>query len=77
MGFGICFSDHSLILKKIEKVAKSSKSTKVDKWSAGCQVIAANNDWHEFLDICHAAREIWGNNFTYTLIESNDIVWYL
>jgi len=50
------------------------KSIRVDKWSAGCQVIAANDDWHEFLDICQAAREIWGNSFTYTLLESKDIV---
>ena len=50
------------------------KSSQVDKWSAGCQVIANNDDWHEFLDICYEAKAIWGNNFTYTLIESNDIV---
>jgi len=50
------------------------KSTQVDKWSAGCQVIAANDDWHEFLDICQAAREIHGNSFSYTLIESKDII---
>ena len=49
------------------------KSSRVDKWSAGCQVIADNDDWHEFLDICQAAREIHGNSFSYTLIESNDI----
>ena len=49
------------------------KSVRVDKWSAGCQVIAANDDWHVFLDICQSAREIWGNSFTYTLLESNDI----
>ena len=48
-------------------------STRVDKWSAGCQVIANNNDWHEFLDICQIAREVWGNSFTYTLLESKDI----
>ena len=48
-------------------------STRVDKWSAGCQVIANNTDWHEFLDICYEAKAIWGNNFTYTLIESDDI----
>ena len=48
-------------------------STRVDKWSAGCQVIANNDDWHCFLDICQTAREIWGNNFSYTLIESKDI----
>jgi len=49
------------------------KSSRVDKWSAGCQVIADNDDWHEFLDICQTAREIHGNSFSYTLIESNDI----
>ena len=49
------------------------KSTQVDKWSAGCQVIADNDDWHEFLDICQIAREKWGNSFTYTLIDSSDI----
>ena len=49
------------------------KSTRIDKWSAGCQVIADNDDWHEFLDICQAAREIHGNSFSYTLIESKDI----
>ena len=49
------------------------KSTRIDKWSAGCQVIADNDDWHEFLDICQAAREIHGNSFSYSLIESKDI----
>ena len=48
-------------------------STYVDRWSAGCQVIASNDDWHEFLNICQEARSEWSNNFTYTLITSNDI----
>ena len=52
---------------------KGGTSTRVDKWSAGCQVIADNDDWHEFLDICQAAREIHGNSFSYTLLESKDI----
>ena len=50
-----------------------NKSTRVDKWSAGCQVIADNDDWHEFLDICQSAREIHGNSFSYTLLNSKDI----
>ena len=49
------------------------KSTRVDKWSAGCQVIADNDGWHLFLDICQSAREIHGNSFSYTLLESKDI----
>ena len=49
------------------------KSTQIDRWSAGCQVIASNDDWTEFMKIMRKAREIWGNSFTYTLIESKDI----
>ena len=49
------------------------KSTRVDKWSAGCQVIAKNSEWYEFLGICQRARDIHGNSFSYTLIESKDI----
>ena len=48
-------------------------STYVNKWSAGCQVIASNDDWMEFLGICQEAREHWGNSFSYTLIESKNI----
>ena len=50
------------------------KSIRVDKWSAGCQVIADNDDWHTFLGICQSAREIHGNSFSYTLIECKDII---
>ena len=49
------------------------KSTQVDKWSAGCQVIASNDDWKLFMKICRKARDTWNNNFTYTLLESKDI----
>jgi len=48
-------------------------STQIDKWSAGCQVIAANDDWHEFMDLCHRSKDAWGNSFTYTLINSEDL----
>ena len=48
-------------------------STRVDKWSAGCQVIAKNSDFREFMELCNKAKDVWGNSFTYTLIESNDI----
>ena len=53
---------------------KGGKSVQVDKWSAGCQVIAANDDFNLFMDICRKARDVWGNSFTYTLINSDDIL---
>ena len=49
------------------------KSTQIDKWSAGCQVIAANDDFKLFMEICNKAKDHWGNSFTYTLIESDDL----
>ena len=53
------------------KVGKTS--TQVDKWSAGCQVIASNDDFKLFMKICKKARDIWSNNFTYTLLNSKEI----
>ena len=49
------------------------KSTQIDKWSAGCQVIASNDDWTKFMKIMRKARDTWSNSFTYTLIQSKDI----
>ena len=53
---------------------EGKKSTQIDKWSAGCQVIAANDDFKLFMEVCRKAAGIWGNSFTYTLIESKDII---
>jgi hypothetical protein len=55
----------------IHKAGKHSKQ--VDKWSAGCQVIARKDDFDFFMDIMYSARDFWGNSFTYTLINSKDI----
>lgn len=49
------------------------KST-IDKYSAGCQVFDNPKDFIAFMTICKRAKEIWGNKFTYTLIEEKDLV---
>ena len=49
-------------------------STFVDDWSHGCQVFKKAKDFEEFMAICRIARTANGNKFTYTLIESADIV---
>jgi len=46
----------------------------VNKWSAGCQVFKKVADFHEFMDVCRKAKDIWGNSFSYTLIESKELV---
>ena len=48
-------------------------STYVENWSEGCQVFKKSDDFEEFMKICRKARDIHGNSFTYTLIESTDI----
>ncbi len=48
-------------------------STYVENWSEGCQVFKKAADFEEFMKICRKARDIHGNSFTYTLIESSDI----
>ena len=53
---------------------EGKKSSQIDKWSAGCQVIAANDDFTSFMEICNKSKDVWGNSFTYTLIESDDLV---
>ena len=53
---------------------EGATSTQIDKWSAGCQVIASNDDFTLFMEIVNKAAEVWGNSFTYTLINSDDLV---
>ena len=49
-------------------------STYVENWSEGCQVFKRSADFEEFMAICRKAKTANGNNFSYTLIESNDVV---
>jgi hypothetical protein len=48
-------------------------STFVENWSEGCQVFKKSKDFEEFMTICRKDRNIHGNSFTYTLIETTDI----
>ena len=49
-------------------------STFVENWSEGCQVFKRAADFEEFMTICRKAAKIHGASFTYTLIESKDIL---
>jgi hypothetical protein len=57
----------------IHRASATGTSTQIDKWSAGCQVIANNEDFNKLMWLALQAEDIWGNSFTYTLIDSNDI----
>ncbi len=45
----------------------------VENWSEGCQVFKRVKDFDVFMSLCKKASKIWGNKFSYTLLESTDI----
>ena len=49
-------------------------STWVDGWSAGCSVFKKVKDFDVFMKFCKTAAKLHGNSFTYTVIESKDII---
>jgi hypothetical protein len=46
----------------------------VENWSEGCQVFKRKSDFLEFMRICNQSAKVQGNSFTYTLLESKDIL---
>lgn len=46
----------------------------VNKYSAGCQVFADPKEFVAFMRVIEKAKTIWGNSFTYTLINETDMV---
>jgi hypothetical protein len=59
----------------IHRASATGTSTQIDKWSAGCQVIANYKDFDRLMELANKSKDKWGNSFTYTLIESKDIVY--
>ena len=43
-----------------------------DKWSAGCQVFANDNDHKIFMQLIRKSASIFGDTFSYTLLEQSD-----
>jgi hypothetical protein len=59
----------------IHKAGKDS--TEVDQWSAGCQVFSKSTDFAEFIDLAQKQKSLYGNKFTYTLIDERSYNRYL
>jgi len=58
----------------IHRSSAYNTTTEIDRYSAGCQVFSNPDDFDEFIHIMKKSSKAWGNKFTYTLIESNDII---
>ena len=49
-------------------------SLEINNWSGGCQVFKREADFNDFMTICNTFKSLLGNKFTYTLINSNDLL---
>ena len=56
----------------IHRSSASRTSTKIGKFSAGCQVLANPDEFDLLVSLCDRAAELYGPRFTYTLIEMED-----
>jgi hypothetical protein len=54
--------------------ASDTGTTKIiDQYSAGCQVFANINDFNLFMKLCEVHKNLYGNSFTYTLIDKRAV----
>lgn len=51
-----------------------TESEYVENWSEGCQVFKRVREFNTFMQIIRNSRNVHGNSFTYTLLESGDII---
>lgn len=51
-----------------------ANSQDVNNWSAGCQVFQKSDDFNDFMDKTTKHRNLYGNSYTYTLIDERAIM---
>ena len=66
--------DTGLHAVNIHRASRQRASTRVDKWSAGCQVFQDADHFDFFTTLCQRGADKFGNSFTYSLLESDDFV---
>jgi len=57
----------------IHRAAESGTTKFVSGHSAGCQVFANASDFAVFMQLCSQHKKLYGNKFTYTLLEQSSL----
>jgi len=57
----------------IHHAAGTGTTKTVDQYSAGCQVFANVNEFNGAMNLCEHHKELYGNDFTYTLIDQRAV----
>lgn len=65
--------DTGLFGINIHRASINGTTKTVDNYSAGCQVLANINDFNLLMQLAEKHRQLYGNNFTYTLIDKRAI----
>jgi hypothetical protein len=66
-------SDEGYFGINIHRSNPYDQSYVINKWSAGCQVFKKVEDYNKFIQVCKDSAEIYGNSFTYTLVDEKDL----
>lgn len=61
--------DTGLFGINIHRASETGTTKVVEHYSAGCQVFANATDYLLFMTICERHKQLYGNQFTYTLID--------
>tara|TARA_R110002012_G_scaffold119266_1_gene268264 strand:+ start:613 stop:1230 length:618 start_codon:yes stop_codon:yes gene_type:complete len=59
-------------IHKSSKYNSENREGEIGKYSAGCQVFKIDSEFNEFMEILRKAEKVWGNKFSYTLLEEKD-----
>lgn len=65
-------TDTGLFGINVHRASANSETGRVDKYSAGCQVFNNPTDFAEFISMAKKHRDLYGNKFTYTLIDERE-----
>jgi hypothetical protein len=65
--------DKGLFGINIHRASETGTTKVVDHYSAGCQVFASITDFILFMSLCERHKGLYGNSFTYTLIDERAI----
>ena len=66
--------DKGLFGINIHRASESGTTKIVDHYSAGCQVFSSATDYVLFMALCERHKQLYGNVFTYTLIDERALV---
>lgn len=65
--------DSGLFGINIHRASETGTTRTVDKFSAGCQVFANATEFVLFMSLCERHRNLYGNQFSYTLIDERAV----